>query len=60
MGLTTAAVQTVVLQPEITYPSPPEYGPGRTISVRDELAVVHTADRQLIITVLWRGRTGRV
>ena len=57
MGLTIDDVASVLRSPQLTYPSPPEYGPGRMISVADSLAVVHRGPD--VITVLWHGRTSR-
>ena len=44
--------------PEIVYPSPPNYGPDRLVFVAGRLAVVCGSDGG-VITVLWRGHTGR-
>ena len=57
MGLTRDDVLSVLRSPQLTYPSPPKYGPGRMISVADPLAVVHRGSN--VITVLWHGRAGR-
>jgi hypothetical protein len=53
MTIDPAEVLTVITNPEITYPSPRSYGPGRVISVGGRLAVVHCDTS--VITVLWRG-----
>ena len=46
--------------PTLSYPSPPEYGPGRRVSVHGRLAVIHTDHpNPTIITVLWNGACGR-
>lgn len=58
MGLTRADVVVVLLDPETTYPSPPHYGPGRRVSTRGYLAVVHTDDFS-VITVLWNRQCSR-
>jgi hypothetical protein len=57
MRLDLDEITATVRQPDLTYPSPPKYGPGRVISVGGRLAVVHSG--ATVITVLWRGRTCR-
>ena len=46
-------VLSVVAAPEVTY-SAFDYGPGRHVFQRADLAVVTIPKQQLIITVLWR------
>lgn len=58
MIVTRGEVVEVLRQFEVRYPSPQSYGPGRTVTVGGRLAVVHTADLE-VITVLWKGRQGR-
>lgn len=57
MGLSQAEVERALAYPEVTYPSPPAYGPDRKICVSGRLAVVHSGSD--VITVLWRGRDQR-
>ena len=57
MSVDLIEITAVIGQPDITYPSPPGHGHGRVISVGGRLAVVHSGTT--VITVLWRGRTGR-
>jgi len=57
MGLTEDDVEAALSYPEITYPSPPHYGPGRNIAVASRLAVVHNGPT--VITVLWHKRSDR-
>jgi len=57
MGLTEHDVAVALEAAEISYPSPPEYGHGRNITVAGRLAVVHNGST--IITVLWHARSGR-
>lgn len=60
MGVGIDEVVAAVTEPALRYPSPPEHGPGRSISVRSRLAVVHTDEHATtIITVLWHGAAGR-
>ena len=60
MGVEENEVVATVQYPEVTYPSPSKYGPGRAVSVAGRLAVVHSVgDDVVVITVLWRGESGR-
>lgn len=59
MGVEVDEVLAAVERWELRYPSPPEYGPDRMVSVAGRLAVVHTSTLDVVITVLWRGREGR-
>lgn len=58
MTLTRSDVVGVLRTPEVTYPSPASYGIGRMTSVGGRLAVIHTANLE-VITVLWHGRESR-
>lgn len=57
MGITEHQIATAVADPELTYPSPPDYPPGRMLYQRGEIVVVMEGSR--VITVLWHRRTGR-
>ena len=59
MGVDPAEAIAALDDPELRYPSPRKYGPGRSISVRGRLAVVHTTDGRLVITVLWHRLASR-
>lgn len=48
-----ADVLTVIADPEVTYTAY-DYGPGRHVYQRGDLAVVVAPDTQEVITVLWR------
>lgn len=52
-------VLEALTDPSITYPSPPSYGPGRSVAVGGRLAVVVHSATRTVITVLWHGRSGR-
>ena len=41
MGVEDNELLETLEYPSITYPSPPSYGPGRSIAVAGRLAVVH-------------------
>lgn len=58
MGVTRAEVVDALERFDVRYPSTARYGPGRFVSTRARLAVVHTATRE-VITVLWNGQTSR-
>lgn len=60
MGVDENEIVDAVRYPEVTYPSPSKYGPDRVVSVAGRLAVVHSVgDDPVVITVLWRGESGR-
>ena len=58
MGLNNADIVETIRNPELTYPSAPRYGPGRMVSAKGSLAVVHTTTGT-VITVLWHGASSR-
>jgi hypothetical protein len=58
MGVSRGEVVDALADHEIRYPSGPEYGPGRYVSVRGRLAVVHSPTWE-VVTVLWNGRDAR-
>lgn len=59
MGLTTDEVLRAVANPELSYPGPKKYPPGRTIHVRGDIAVVVADADHCILTVLWHRKEGR-
>ena len=59
MGVSRGEVVATLLDYESRYPSDPKYGPNRFVTVGPRLAVVHT-DSLEVITVLWKGREGRL
>ncbi len=46
-------ILTVVADPEVTYTAY-DYGPGRRVFQRGDLAVVTVPEKKVIVTILWR------
>lgn len=58
MSVERSEVVETLRWPTMTYPAPPEYGPGRRVATGKRLAVVY-AENFVVITVLWNGQTSR-
>jgi hypothetical protein len=59
MGVTEAAIAQAVIDPELSYPSPPDHPPGRTLYQRGPIVVVVENATNEIVTVLWHRKEGR-
>jgi hypothetical protein len=56
--ITPAEVDVALEAPEISYPCGPDY-PGRSVVLGGRLAIVVDDSSPIVVTVLWRGATGR-